>query len=178
LRRSLAPVAVMLLSGHLIGCKKSAVPDMPVVTGNGTYSQVLKNFQMQDILNGVKNMVLESVEGRIKEQEHIADVDQPRVTFFKQGVASSVLTAPQGQVGMESHEVKAWGGVTVVTTDSSTLTTERLRYDPKTQHLLSDDPVRLEKPDSITVGVGLDALPDLSHVRIGHEKVFVKSKPH
>ncbi len=132
---------------------------------------------MQEILDGAKNMTVESIEGRLSEKEQIADVDNPRVTFFSKGVASSVLTAPQGRVGIQSHEVQAWGGVTVVSTDSATLTTDRLRYDPQTQHLLSDDPVRLEKPDSITVGKGLDATPDLNRVKIGHQKVYVKSLP-
>src|SRR5262249_46138430 len=96
-------------------------------------------------------------------------------TFYKQGSVSSVLRAPQGRIKMDTHEVLAWGGVTVVTPDSATLTTEHLRYDPKTQHLRTDDPVRLEKPDSVTEGTGLDADPDLTHVRIGHEKVHLKN---
>jgi hypothetical protein len=74
--------------------------------------------------------------------------------------------------------VTAWGGVTVVTPDSATLTTSQLRYDPKQRLLISEDPVRLEKSDSITVGVGLEAEPDLSRVRIGHQKVYVKSNAH
>ena len=174
MRRTVALAVWAGFAGSWIGCKKAPPPDVPVLTGSGKYSQVLKDFQMQDILNGAKNMVVESVEGRLLDSEHVADVDKPRVTFFKQGAVSSHLIAPQGRVGMETHEVLAWGGVTVVTPDSATLTTDRLRYDPQKQRLLSDDPVRLEKPDSITVGVGLDATPDLSRVRIGHEKVYVK----
>jgi hypothetical protein len=69
----------------------------------------------------------------------------------------------------------------VVTADRSTLTTEHLRYDPQKRKLFSEDDVHLEKPDSITVGHGLESDVDLSHVKIGHEKVTLKksqtSKP-
>jgi LPS export ABC transporter protein LptC len=170
-------VAAMAFSVLAGGCRKSnsrVKLDLPVA---GSVTQVLKDFQMQDIMDGAKNMVVEAPEGRVADQQRTADVDKPHVTFFKKGEPSSTLTAPQGQVNMETHEVRAWGGVTVITKDSTTLTTDKLRYDPKSQHLISDDPVRLEKPDSVTVGQGLDADPDLSRVRIGHEKVYVKKRP-
>ncbi len=160
-----------------IGCKKSASSQAFPITGAGRFSQVLKDFQMQDIYNGSKNMTVESIEGRLHESEQVVDVDKPRVTFFKEGGVSSTLTAPQGQVLMETHEVKVWGGVAVVTPDSATLNTESLRYNPERHRFLSDDPVRLERPDSITIGVGLEATPDLSRVRIGHQKVYVRSQP-
>jgi LPS export ABC transporter protein LptC len=75
---------------------------------------------------------------------------------------------------METHAVECWGGVTVVSADSSTLTTERLRYDPKRQKIYSSDPVRLEKPDSITEGIGIETDPELSVVKIGRQKVRLK----
>ena len=172
----LAAVAGLCAAG--MGCKKAKTPDREtlVVTGSNASSQVLKNFQMQDILNGTKNMVVEATEGRLSDDERVADLDLPHVTFYRQGEAFSVLNAPQGRVRMDTHEIQAWGGVTVVTTDSTTLKTDRLRYDPEKGSLLSDDPVRLEKTDSVTIGTGLDALPDLSRVRIGHQKVYVKKR--
>jgi LPS export ABC transporter protein LptC len=165
------------LAGVVIGCRKASSPIRIAVDATGEISQVLRQFQMQDIVNGNKNLVVESPEGRVSEKQHIASVDKPRITFFKNGDLASTLMAPQGKVMMDTHEVLVWGGVTVVSQDSSTLKTDKLRYDPKTQHLLSDDPVRLEKSDSITVGTGLDATPDLSRVKIGHEKVYVKKRP-
>jgi LPS export ABC transporter protein LptC len=77
-------------------------------------------------------------------------------------------------VKTDTHEVETWGGVTIVSTDSSTLTTERLRYDPKTQIIYSSVAVHLEKPDSVTDGVGLETDPGLKRVKIGHQKVRFK----
>jgi LPS export ABC transporter protein LptC len=166
-------MAVVLAAG--VGCKKGSRSSLQI-TGAGKFTQVLKEFQMQDIFNGTKNMMVESVEGRLREKEQKVDVDKPRVTFYKEGMVSSTLNAAQGVVEMESHAVQVWGDVSVVTPDSATLTTENLRYDPVRQRLLTDDPVRLERLDSITIGVGLDATPDLSRVRIGREKVYLRPR--
>ena len=166
----------MMLVAVMSGCKRrSTQTSMLPIPDAGSVSQVLKDFQMQDILDGTKNMMVESPEGRISEQKREADVDKPHITFYKNGAVSSVLDAPQGRVGLDSHEVLAWGGVTVVTPDSSTLTTEHLRYNPKNKHLMTDAPVHIVKPDSITDGIGMDAEPDLSNVRIGHQKAHILS---
>jgi LPS export ABC transporter protein LptC len=173
-RRAWAVVGVFLFFAGA-GCrKKNSEEAMPTLDPSGEYSQVLKDFQMQDIFNGAKNMVVQSVEGRLFEKAQRVDVDKPHVTFYKKGKPSSVLDAPQGQVKIDTHEIKVWGGVVVVTRDSATLSTEALRYDPKTEHLISTHTVRLEKPDSVTVGTGLDADPDLSRVKIGRQTVYVK----
>lgn len=156
-----------------VGCKESP-HDTLVVLGANQPSQVLRGFRMQDIQGGIKVMTLESAEARMLEAQHRTDLEKPVVKFFKEGSVSSVLTAPKGQVDMETREVMAWGGVQVVTTDSTTLTTDRLRYDPQKRKLLSDDAVRLDKTDSITDGTGLEAEPDLSRVKIGHEHVHFK----
>lgn len=155
------------------GCQKE--PFSPIdADGLNASSQVLRRFQMQDIQDGVKTMTVDGAEGRLIDAQQATAVTQPVVTFFKAGKLSSVMNAPQGRVLMETHEVQAWGGVTVVSADSSTLTTDRLRYEPVKKLLLSDDDVRLEKPDSITDGHGLEATPDLARVKIGHEKVRLK----
>ena len=104
----------------------------------------------------------------------VADVDKPILFFYKEGHVTSRLVAPYGRVRTDTHVVETWGGVTIVSSDSSTLTTERLRYDPKTQKISSTDTVHLEKPDSITDGVGLETDPGLQKVKMGRQKVRFK----
>ncbi len=174
---SLWRFAGVLLAGSAWGL--SACQQMPSEAGvlhdsAPKPTQVLKNFEMNDFKNGDKTMTLRSIEGRIYETQNVADVDQPLIFFYKQGKETSHLSAPAGRVQMDTHEVEAWGGVTVISADSSTLTTERLRYDPKTQKITSTDTVHLEKPDSITDGVGLETDPGLKTVKIGQQKVSFK----
>ncbi len=120
-------------------------------------------------------MLLQSIEGRIFEEQHEAELTKPFVTFYSSGNVSSVLRAPNGKVDMQTKEIEAWGGVTVVTPDSATLTTERLRYDPKRKKIISKESVRLEKPDSITEGAGLESDPELKVVKIGKQIVRFKT---
>ena len=156
------------------GCKGQ--PSSDAVVGDGQApAQVLTHFRMQDIRAGTKYVQVESEEGHLMEAPPIAKLNRPLVTFYKRGAVSSTLKAPQGQVQMDTHEISAWGGVVVVTPDSSTLTTDRLRYDPQRRKLLSEDVIHLEKPDSVTEGQGLEAEPDLSRVKMGHEKVRLKN---
>ena len=155
----------------LCGCREPGADANSSATLGKQPSQVLKNFEMNDVRNGAKTMTLISIEGRIYEAQNVADVDEPLIYFYKLGKESSRLKAPMGRVQMDTHEVEAWGGVTVVSADSSTLTTERLRYDPKVQLIFSTNTVHLEKPDSITDGIGLTTDPELKTVKIGHQKV-------
>lgn len=120
-------------------------------------------------------MELMAVEGRLFEDQQMAELELPAITFFKEGKESSLMRAPKGKVHMVTHAVEAWGGVFLVTADSTTLRTERLNYDPKTRLITSNDPVHLEKPDSVTDGEGLETDPELKNVKIKHQKVRLKS---
>ena len=171
MRESVSALLVIAALG-LSGCQESA-PSVNVDTTK-TPTQVLKDFEMNDVRNGVKTMTLVSIEGRMYESQNVADVDQPLIYFYKLGKESSRLKAPTGRVQMDTHDVEVWGGVSVVSADSSTLTTERLHYNPKTQKITSTDTVHLEKPDSITDGIGLETDPDLKSVKIGRQKVRFK----
>ncbi len=160
----------------LAGCEKPIAP--AASSPADPPAQVLKRFSMQDLQNGLKAMTVQSIEGRLFEETHRAELEAPIVSFYKQGVFSSILKAPKGEVDTVSHVIEAWGGVTVVTADSATLTTERLRYNPERRKIFTDGPVRLEKPDSITEGKGLESDPELKSIKIGHQKVRFKSNAH
>ena len=131
----------------------------------------MQGFALTDMKNGIRNMTLHALEARLFEDIHKAELEKPDTTFFKLGKPSSRLTAPQGRVDTETHHVEAWGGVTVTTVDSETLTTERLQYDPDHNKIYTELPVRLERPDSVTQGIGLESDPELQHVSIGKQTV-------
>ena len=153
------------------GCGPSSSPP---ATAGGTPTQTLQGFEMQDIKNGEKSMSLHAEEGKLYEEQHYADLTKPVVTFFKHGRASSVMTAPLGRVDTQTRAVQGWGGVKVVTADSTTLTTDRLAYDPAKRQIFSKDAVTIEKPDSITRGKGLLSDPEMKSVRILHQRARMK----
>ncbi len=163
-----------LLPLLLAGCK-DPMPATQAAQAENPPSQILEHFQLRDIQQGKKSMTLTAARGRIWENNQTAELDKPYAEFYKDIQVDSTLSAPLGRVNIETHAMEAWGGVTVVNADSTTLTTERLRYDPKKDRLFSDDPVHLEKPDSITDGKGLEATPDLKTVKIGQQTVRMKA---
>jgi len=158
------------------GCRPSSQDANASGAAVETPTQILKGFEMNDVKNNIKTMTLQAPEARIYDTLQVADVDQPVLVFFKAGRMSSRLTAPLGRVHTDTHDVETWGGVTVVSADSSTLTTDRLRYDPKKEKIFSNDPVRLEKTDSITEGIGIETDPELHTVKIGRQKVRFKKR--
>lgn len=167
-------VLLVLAALALGSCRKAATEAVAAPLAEALPTQVLKSFEMNDLKNGVKSMSLSSIEARVFEEQKTANVDHPIVHFYKDGRASSLLTAPAGKIHMETHAVEAWGGVRVVSSDSSTLTTERMRYHPDTRKIVSEDAVHLEKPDSMTDGVGFETDPELTHTIIRHQKVRFK----
>jgi LPS export ABC transporter protein LptC len=158
----------------LTGCRPSPPDANASRTAVETPTQVLKGFEMNDVRNSITTMTLQAPEARIYDALQVADVDQPILVFYKAGRVSSRLTAPSGRVHTDTHEVETWGGVTVVSADSSTLTTDRLRYDPAKRKIFSNDAVRIVKTDSVTEGIGLETDPELHTVKIGRQKVHFK----
>jgi len=169
LKKSLLWLALGMLIGG--GCRKAPAPS---ASGEEPSAQILRHFEMQDLQAGVKSMTLKALEGRLHEDEHSADLDEPLVTFYEKGAVSSVMRAPHGRVDTQTHAIDAWGGVTVVNDDSATLTTDELHYDPRLREITSTDTVKVDKPDSFTQGQGLVTDPELRNVRIGRQKVRFK----
>ena len=155
-----------------VGCQKAPNP-APNGTPPAVASQIMENFDMIDTQNGQRNMTLHAAQAELFEEKHLAQLEKPDVVFLKQGKPSSRLVAPKGKVDTESHQMEAWGGVTVTTVDSDTLTTERLQYDPKRNLIHTELPVHLVRPDSVTDGIGLESDPGLQRIQIGHEKVRI-----
>lgn len=165
---------LMVLGLSLSACKKGPTEAVATPVPDSQPTQILKSFEMNDLKKGVKSMTLKSIEARMFEAEKIAHVDQPHLDFYQNGKPSSALTAKSGTIHLETHAVEVWGQVRVKSTDSTELRTEKLRYDPATRKILSDEPVQFEKPDSITDGVGFETDPELSHTKIRHQKVRFK----
>jgi len=158
-----------------IGCQKeSSSAPASAADAPKKASQVMQGFDLVDLQKGQRNMTLHSPEAQLFDDTHTAELEKPDAVFYKLAKPSSRLTAPKGHVDMETHQVEAWGGVTVTTVDSETLTTERLQYDPKRNLIHTALPVHLDRPDSVTDGIGLESDPELQKITIGKQKVKFK----
>ncbi|OGR86502.1 MAG: LPS export ABC transporter periplasmic protein LptC [Elusimicrobia bacterium RIFCSPLOWO2_01_FULL_60_11] len=94
----------------------------------------------------------------------------------KNQTTTAVLSAPQGEVNTENKDLTAWGGVEVEAKDGTQLTAERLRYSTLTKKITTDSAIRIVRSDSILIGEGLEASPDLSTVKIFHHQASIYPK--
>lgn len=94
----------------------------------------------------------------------------------KNQTATAVLSAPHGEVNTENKDLLAWGGVEVEAQDGTQLTSERLRYSTLTKKITTESAIRIVRSDSILIGEGLEASPDLSTVKIFHHEASIYPK--
>ncbi len=89
-----------------------------------------------------------------------------KVDFYDEnGGYRSTLTSSEGLVRQKKKEFSVWGDV-VVESDSSTLQTESLYWNPITRLITTDDYVKLIRTGDIVTGYGMEADSRLEHVRI------------
>jgi LPS export ABC transporter protein LptC len=90
-----------------------------------------------------------------------------KVYFFDQeGKESSVLTAQSGKVDENTKNLEATGDVLVVSSDSTTLRTERLYWDNKRQVVHTTEFVRIDSPKERLQGYGFESDQHLQRYRI------------
>jgi hypothetical protein len=94
----------------------------------------------------------------------------------KQQTQAARLSAPKGEVKLDSHDLSAWGGVEVHSDDGTVLYTEQLMFSSSQQKILSQSPVKIVRNDSIVIGEGLEATPDLSEVKIFRHEASISPR--
>ena len=87
-----------------------------------------------------------------------------RVDFFDEtGKHTSTLTAREGEMSQVRRDMVARGSVVLQTTEGTRMSTEELRFLNKTQRIVSDDFVRVERGSDVLTGYGFESDPDLKH---------------
>jgi LPS export ABC transporter protein LptC len=89
------------------------------------------------------------------------------VQFYdEQGNVSSILTAQSGKVDENTNNLEAAGNVVVVSSDSTTLRTEKLYWDNKRQVVHTTEFVRINAPKERLQGYGFESDQHLRRYRI------------
>lgn len=179
----------VLLSFSALGCS----PKVPTQTVD-LPDQWLESFIITETSDGIPVWVLNSEKAQIYNKKNKATLDNISIQFMdlppalKQHPPKSLqaakkaltqvarLTAPSGEVTLEEHDLSAWGGVVVQAEDGTTLYTERLVFRTKIQKITTESPIKIVKRDSILIGEGLEATPDLSTVKILRHQASIYPK--
>lgn len=87
-----------------------------------------------------------------------------RVDFYDaEGKRSSTLTAREGELNQVQRDMLARGNVVLQTAEGTRMSTDHLRFLNKTQRIVTDAFVRVERAGDVLTGVGFESDPELRH---------------
>ncbi len=113
----------------------------------------------------------------LREEENAATLDLPAMEFYKDGRAVSRVTALNGEIATDTHDVKLSSSVVLNSfEDHSILTTDVLFYSSKKRLFTTDSEVVVRRPEGVVYGKGMEATPDLSEIRIFHQHSILSGK--
>ncbi len=118
---------------------------------------------------------LRSPSAVIEEATQEANLDAPRMRFYKEGRLSSRVSSLTGRVNLATRDVILSTDVVLASlADQSVLKTDLLNYSSKEDKLWTESEVELRKPAGVMRGRGMRASPDLSDIRIFHQESHLK----
>lgn len=139
--------------------------------------QEIDGFSLTQTADGRKLWTLSADHALIYEQADRVEMLKVHLDFFdRDGEVRSTMTSSQGNLLRRTNDMEALGNVVVTARDGTRLDTERLTWDERAGKIRSDRFVRVTKDKDVMTGVGLEADPDLTNVRVMSDfKAFVKT---
>lgn len=179
----------LMLSFSLSACYSP--PKNPDLTEKP--DQWVEQFTITETLSGVPVWVLNSGNAQVFNKKRKVLLENIRIQFMngsqikkkpkeslvllkKSLKQSALLTAPKGEVKLDSHDLAVWDGVEVQSYDGTKLFSERLTYSTSQQKITTESPIKIVRGNSILIGEGLEASPDLSTVRIFRHQASIYPK--
>lgn len=156
--------------------------------------QWLEKFTITETSSGIPVWILNSATAQVYNKQKKAVLENIRIQFMnvknmkknqsseslqlakKNQTQAARMTSPNGEVTLDTHDLAAWGGVEVETEDGTKLFAERLEYSTSKQMIYTDSAVKIIRKDSVLIGEGLEATPDLETVKIFRHKASLYPK--
>ncbi|MDE2491197.1 MAG: LPS export ABC transporter periplasmic protein LptC [Elusimicrobia bacterium] len=162
------PAALALLLAGACAPK----PDMP----RQSQRQTIEGLTLSQSVDGEPRWTLRSRLAVLREESGAASLEAPTMEFYRDGRAVSRVTAAQGSVRTDTHDVRLSSSVVLDSlTDRSRLTTDELLYSSKAGRFHTDSDVLIRRPEGVVRGRGLDASPDLSVIRVYDQRATIKN---
>ncbi len=157
---------------------------VPVKAQSERPDQWLEKFTITETSSGIPVWILNSATAQVYNKKKIATLENIRIQFMnaknikkttgseslllakKNQTQAARMSSPNGEVALDTHDLSAWGGVEVETEDGTKLYAERLQYSTSKQMIHTDSAVKIVRKDSVLIGEGLEATPDLETVKI------------
>ena len=164
-RIGFAALAIVLAAG---GCRRAP-------QGGVTPSQTLEDFTLNQDMRGAPTWRLHAQSAILHEETQLAGLTRPTMEFYENGKTVSRVKGLAGQVRLETHDVHLSSSVVLEVIEEHTiLYTDYLDYSSKRQLFTTQAEVLVVKPEGRLRGRGMEAKPDLSEIRIFHQRSVVK----
>lgn len=164
----LKTLIVLIIGLVLVAC----TPEPPAVrlaaiTGSDQEPTIFfEGFKMVSSKGDAPQWIFHARAAQIYERINLAKAQDIEMIYLKGGQQQSRLTAKKGQLNTKTQHMIAEQDVVIVSSDGVILNTEKLNWDQDQQSIYTDQPVRVERRDSILNGVGLKADSDLKHIEV------------
>lgn len=146
-------------------------------TPSGDRRQSIEGLTLSQSSGGRPAWTLRSRLAVLREDEKLADLSAPSMDFYRLGQIVSRVSALEGSVHTETHDVSLRRSVVLDSLDDrSRLTTEELRYSSARNKFLTSAAVEIRRPEGLLRGRGLEANPDLSEIRIFEQSSVLTGK--
>lgn len=153
---------LLLLAG---GCGRQTEVGPPQATG-ALPDQEVSDFVLTETDEGALQWKLYARYAATYSARNVVQVRGVRVDFFdEKGGRSSELTAREGELQLQSHDMTARGNVVLQTTEGTRMSTEELRFLNGEQKIVSpvSQQVRVERRGDVLTGFGFESDPELRH---------------
>jgi len=171
MRRSrLLDCAWLLVAGALAlgGCHETS--DEGAREGGQRPDQEIDGFTLTQTSDGKRLWSLRADRALVYEEADRVETIDIRVDFYDEsGDVRSTLTANEGLLLRRTNDMEAIGNVVVQASDGAVLSTEHLRWNEMSGRIETDLYVRVRRDDDVMTGVGLEADPDLTNIRVKSE---------
>lgn len=155
-------VFLMLLAA---GCGRQTEVGPPPATG-ALPDQEVSDFVLTETDEGAPQWKLYARYAATYNARNVVQVRGLRVDFFdEKGVRSSELTAREGELQLQSHDMTARGSVVLQTQEGTRMSTEELHFLNREQKIVSPvtQQVRVERRGDVLTGFGFESDPELRH---------------
>ena len=160
----------LIFSFMLCSCveEENSIEETPPTT-----EQTIEKFVITETKDGQIKTILEAESAIIDEDNKIAKLKLPKVKFYEDGKFQSILIAEEGQINMDTNDVKAFGKCTVETVNNEYLQTRDVSYDAKKQLIYSDSDIKITKDKDVMYGKGFESDTDLKNIVIKKQRIII-----
>ncbi|HWB42162.1 MAG TPA: LPS export ABC transporter periplasmic protein LptC [Gemmatimonadales bacterium] len=163
-RKAVAAFAMLAFIGTA-GCEDTGARPTTTIQAPDSADQVLEGFSHYVTTDGIRRSRVEADTAYFYEATQVTNLANPRVTFYDvKGTESSTLTARRGVYRWQDGSMEANENVIVVSPDGRRLSTQRLRYESRSNQISTDQHFTFDRGEEHLEGNSFRSDPDFRNV--------------